>query len=61
MTPEAAAHFALGCQFAPALPQVVPIEGVAYAQPVAEAFGEGGPIEGVVVGVALAPASKTPY
>lgn len=51
------AHFALGCQFAPALPQVVPIEGVAYAQPVAE----GGPIEGVVVGVALAPAYKTPY
>lgn len=61
VTPEAAAHFALGCQFAPALPQVVPIEGVAYAQPVAEAFGEGGPIEGVVVGVALAPAYKTPY
>lgn len=61
VTPEAAAHFALGCQFAPALPQVVPIEGVAYAQPVAEPFGEGGPIEGVVVGVALAPAYKTPY
>ena len=57
VTPEEAAHFALGCQFAPALPLVVPIEGVAYAQPVAE----GGPIEGVVVGVALTPAYKTPY